>query len=415
MDPDVIPPNAPPGQRVAYVLRAYPILSETFVSSEINALADEGVAVSVLSLLSPGPGEPSADHLGVEVVRFDYGNPRCWGHLAGCLLSHLAWALSGVALSARTAPLSPSMALKGLVLMPKIISFAARCRQSEVRHVHAHFAGLSAWSAYCVARFLRCPFSVMFHTRQELDFPTATWVLRRAEAVLVNSERNLLEAKSRLPGLPEAKLRLVRTGLMLDELGAPGLPAEDRVIDVLSVARAVPKKGLDVLITALGLLAKDGLEVRCVLAGEGPERPRLEALIRQLGLCNVTLLGAVRHGEVGSLLSRARLFVLPCREFRDGTLDGLPVAIMEALYLGVPVVSCDIGGIREVVIDGVTGRLVPSEDAPALASAMRELLQNRPLLESMGAEGSRLVRAMYDRRSTLQALRDAFGLVAHTP
>jgi len=411
---DVIPPNAPRGQRVAYVLRRYPALSETFVSSEVNALADAGFPVSVISMLRPGPGGPSGDRPGVEIFRFRDGSLRCWSNLARCLLLHPTWAFSGLALVARTAPLSPSLALKGLILMPGLLSFAAQCRRNAVRHVHTHFADLSAWSAFCVARFLKCPFSVMFHTLPELDFAPARWLLRRAKSVLVASECNLREAKRRLPDLPESRFRVVRTGLMLDELSAPGAAAEEDVIDVLAVARLVPKKGLDLLVTALGLLAEQGFTVRCIIAGAGPERRRLEELIRQWRLRDTTLCGAVQHDGVGGLLSRTKLFVLPCRRDYNGGEDGLPIAIMEALFRGVPVVSCDIGGIPEMVIDGVTGRLMPVEDAAALAAAIRELLQNKTLLKSMGAEASRSMHAMCDRRKTLEALMETFGLVANT-
>jgi len=169
----------------------------------------------------------------------------------------------------------------------------------------------------------------------------------------------------------------------------PGLFADGRAHPharpyVAAVGRLVPQKGFDVLLEAFARL--DAPEVDLLIAGDGPERRRLEALRERLGLgARVHLLGAVDRVTVASLYQGARLVACPSR------WEGLPLVCLEAMASGRAVVASRVDGIPDAVGDGETGLLVPPEDPVALAGALRALLADGARRERLGARGRALV------------------------
>lgn len=145
---------------------------------------------------------------------------------------------------------------------------------------------------------------------------------------------------------------------------------------LFSVARLVEKKGLDTALLALARLRDRGVTLRYRIAGEGPEREKLQALSRRLGLeRQVEFLGAVPNEVVARELAAADVFTLPSQTAADGDMEGIPVSLMEAMATGVPVVSTYHSGIPELIEDGVSGFLVPERDAEALADRLLRCLE----------------------------------------
>ena len=158
------------------------------------------------------------------------------------------------------------------------------------------------------------------------------------------------------------------------------LPAPDRSVEptdaVVFAGRLSPEKGVDTLIDAVGLLSG---HVRLDVAGDGPDRPRLEGLAAGIGGEHVRFLGRVDRATVDALVTEALAVVLPSRWY-----ENQPMIVLEALARGVPVVASDLGGTPELVRPGVDGFLVPPDDPGALASALRALLDDRARASSMG-------------------------------
>jgi colanic acid/amylovoran biosynthesis glycosyltransferase len=146
---------------------------------------------------------------------------------------------------------------------------------------------------------------------------------------------------------------------------------------VVAVGRLVPKKGFDVLVRAAHRLPP---EVVVEIVGDGPQRAELEALARG----RVRFSGALSHARALARLSGASAFALPCRELPSDDRDGLPVALVEAMRAGLPVVTTAVGGIPELVRDGETGLLVAPGDDAALAAALRSVLQDGRRLAAAG-------------------------------
>jgi glycosyltransferase involved in cell wall biosynthesis len=185
---------------------------------------------------------------------------------------------------------------------------------------------------------------------------------RRAARVIAITEALRRFTVERV-GLPAEKVTTVHYGL--DEPPGAWAPTDLELPGgkiVVAIARLVPQKGVDVAVRAMA-----GLDASLVVLGDGPERPRLEALAHDL---NVRLLLPGRVGDVASVLSRADVLVHPAR------WEGFGLALLEAMLAGLPVVATRVSAIPEIVVDGETGLLVPPDDAGALAIALRRVLDD---------------------------------------
>jgi len=168
-----------------------------------------------------------------------------------------------------------------------------------------------------------------------------------------------------------------------------------RPFSILFVGRLVARKGVSTLIEALALLSST-LDARVVVVGDGPERPALEALARERGVAaRVTFRGRVSGADLRAAYRSAQVLVLPSVVDARGDTEGLGVVLLEAMAFGVPVVASGLGGITDIVTDGVTGRLVPPGDPNALAAALRGLAQDPALGRRLAEAGRSLLREQF--------------------
>jgi colanic acid/amylovoran biosynthesis glycosyltransferase len=177
------------------------------------------------------------------------------------------------------------------------------------------------------------------------------------------------------------------------------------------VARLVEIKGLEYSIQAIAALARPQASVRYDIVGDGPERSKLESLIRRLELASVVNLhGAQPADVVQKLMARTHLFVLPSVNLQ-GDQEGTPVTLMEAQASGIPVVATRTGGIPEVVRDGESGFLVADRDAEALAARLRFLIAHPEAWPEMGRRGRSHVEQQYDIRKLNRQLAELYRVV----
>ena len=181
-------------------------------------------------------------------------------------------------------------------------------------------------------------------------------------------------------------------------------------MSILCVARAVEKKGLDLLLEALALLPA-GLVWRFVHVGGGPLVPRLAILAERLGIADqVSWQGARVQEEVMIALRAADIFCLAARIARDGDRDGLPNVVMEAMSQELPVVATEVAAIPEAVLPGITGLLVPPEQAVALSVALAELIADPATRLAMGRAARRRVVEEFPFEAGIDRLARRFGL-----
>jgi colanic acid/amylovoran biosynthesis glycosyltransferase len=153
--------------------------------------------------------------------------------------------------------------------------------------------------------------------------------------------------------------------------------AEGEPLRLVTVARLVEKKGVEYAIRAVARLVEKGVDVVYSVVGDGPLRGALEKLVTELGLSGrVKILGALSHADVVALLASSHIMVAPSVTASNGDMEGIPVAIMEAMASGLPVVSTQHSGIPELISDGVTGYLVPERDTDALAEKLHHVAEH---------------------------------------
>lgn len=201
-------------------------------------------------------------------------------------------------------------------------------------------------------------------------------------------------------GCPPDKIQVQRLGVDTTRFAYQArLLAPGSAPRFVSVARLVEKKGLETGLRAFAQLRATLPGASWHIAGDGPLRTHLEQLVPALGLGNsVVLHGAIPREEVHHLLDDSHLFLAPSVTAADGDQEGTPVAIMEAMACGLPVISTHHSGIAELVADGVSGMLVPERDVTALCEAMRQLATTPERWAAMGLEGRAIVEREYDTR-----------------
>jgi glycosyltransferase involved in cell wall biosynthesis len=362
--------------RVVYVLRAFPEPSETFIRDEIRALRGLGVPVSILAgskSKTPAADWTAEDGAATAVTFFTHRGlmrPARWARwvVNGCRL--------GIAAQRDLIRTAPWRLFRISALQQRAAALASEL-PSDAAVLHAHFANDAAVLARYISRLSGIPYRVTAHAYDIYQDPLLLVPnLREASRILTISEANRRYLADLLGGQPGSapRIELVRCGIDLERFAyrdprPPGTPAR-----LFCAARLVPKKGHAVLLEALARLRRDGLQAELTLAGDGPEERRLRARASQADLDGaVTFQGTIPHDEVRAGMLRAEAVVLASRVAADGDRDGIPVALMEAMALGVPVVSTAVSGIPELVTDGA-GRLVPADAPEALAEAIRATL-----------------------------------------
>jgi glycosyltransferase involved in cell wall biosynthesis len=386
---------------VLYVLKRFPRLSETFVLRELLELEALGERILIDALLPPeeGPSHPELTQLKAE-VRYLPRRPRVRHpavarvHARHALRHPRRWLR--IARRARRAGTWRRFLQAGLT--------AERIRGAGVRHVHAHFATAAAEVARDAAALAGVPFTVTAHAKDIFQRDNARLIPARvhgAAAVVTVSEFNAAHLRRAVPDVPVLH---VPNGT---PLGPPVEPHPDGA--VLTVGRLIPKKGIDVLLAALALLAGEHDELRAEVIGGGPLAADLEADARTLGIADrVTFRGPQPSTEVQAALARCSLFALPCRVAPDGDRDGMPTVLLEAMARGVPAVSTAVAGIAEVVQDGRTGLLVAPDDPAALAGAILRLRRDPTLAGELGTRGRELVAERFDPGRSARILRELF-------
>jgi colanic acid/amylovoran biosynthesis glycosyltransferase len=404
---------------IAYTMSRFPKLSETFILYEIVELERAGVRVEIFPLLR--------EH---EAVAHPEAGPlAARAHYAGVasaetLAAQLYWLLRRPAayLRAWLAALwgnrgSPKFLSRALLVVPQAARFARRMRELGVEHLHAHYATHPALAAYVAHILTGIPYSVTAHAHDiYVERSMLDTKLRAASLVVAISEYN-----RRLIGElcgPEvaAKTAVVHCGVDFAVFRPRPARAPGGPFTIVCVASLQDYKGHSYLLEACAQLREAGMSFRCLCVGEGEHRPQLEAQIAELGLQQqVLLLGRQPRERVSALLAEADVAVQPSVVTASGKMEGIPVALMEALACGLPAVATRISGIPELIRDGETGLLVPERDSAALAEALLRLQRDPALGERLGAAGRELVEREFSLRANAARLRALIERAAASP
>jgi len=300
-------------------------------------------------------------------------------------------------------PLSSVMFTAGVVLW-----LIRHAKEYDVVHVHASLSpAVSALLAKFATRKpvlvkVACsgPHGDVASMRRRPFLSLRRRLLRHTDRFLVLNSESIEELQEL--GLERSQMAPIVNGVDTTYFAPPEEKEALPFVKAVFVGRLTTQKGVDVLLRAWAQLAEPR---ELILVGDGAERPSLEALASELKLDHVTFTGSTN--DVRSYLQQADLFVLPSRS------EGIPNALLEAMACGLPVVASAVGGIPDVVQDGESGLLVPSEDVPALAAAIRRLLADSDLRHKMGQKARQRVVSDYSLKAAttrhLDLYREVIG------
>jgi glycosyltransferase involved in cell wall biosynthesis len=382
--------------RVAYLQRELPSLTETFVTTELTLLERRGLEVLPFSVFPPTFPGALDDDARAWVPRTQRPAPRD-------MLALVPSGLKAFRVAARGGERS-AVSVGGWLGLPFAAAVARAIRRCGATHVHTHFAGGSAHLARLASRIARVPFSITAHAYDVYSVPAARARPLRdrleAAAFVRASHGALADAISAIA--PGARVLVVPTPLDLADprLAWRAPPAPRATLRLVTVARLVPKKGLDLLPRLVAALRRRG--VRSHVTHIGPGDPRC------IGGAGITCLGPRPRGEVLARIRDADVMVLPCRIASDGDRDGVPYALLEALAIGVPCVTTTVAGLPELFSGSLASGLVAPNDVEGMAERVALLAQDAPARGAASREGRVRVEAAYGETCTAR-LAALFG------
>lgn len=386
---------------LAYLFERFPKFSQTFCYREIAELFRQGIRPEIFALRAADFG-PETDWDNTIVSRVhQLPEGEDFARLADEAAASLSRAGRKTLHEWRGKPDS--------LRLHQATYIGTRLRELGVRHVHAHFAGMAARTAFWIHKFFSIDYSLTVHANDifvpnkfEIGLPE---ILASASAIVAVSDFAANHLRKRFP---EAATRVHRIYNGIDPSKfQPGQFEQPPLI--LSIGRLINKKGFDILVDACALLRKGAHDFRCAIIGEGPLAAELQARIeRQQVRERVHLLGPKSQLDVAARLSEATVLALPCRIDSDGAMDNLPTVVMEAMACALPVVSTDIAGISEMVRNGQTGFLVAENDPGATAGALSRLISDRELARSFGLMGRQRAVDVFSIEKNVRDLREVF-------
>ncbi len=399
---------------IVYVAQFFPYLTETFVYREVEALRQNGFKVITVANRTPEPAKLSEESIDF-MADTTYVFPIQWGKF---ILAHLAM------LAGRPIQYLKTFASVNFRRNEKLrnrirtlghfaggVYLAHQVQDSGAQHVHAHFSVNAATIGMVMADFLGVGFSFTVHNNIFTDQLILKKKLKAADFIVSISEfskQYLLDFAPEQRDL-EKKFHIVHCGISPESFERKNGFASSEIPLVFSVSNHAERKGYPYLVEACRILKEKGYRFQCVIGGAGPQFELLQQLIKAHQLGDVVKLpGTIFQEELRDYLERAAMFVLPCVVAEDGDMDGIPVVLMEAMAMQVPVISTTVSGVPELITHNQTGLLTSEKNAEALAEAIERYLQEPAFARKLGVAGRKTIENGYNIHVSTQQLETLF-------
>lgn len=422
---------------IAYIMKEFPRLSETFISNEIYQLERIGTKLKIFSVKKPTikRNHETVDRIHSPVVYLPEVSSLSESHFIKWLWTHFPKFIESHFRLWRLRPRAYLQTLREAIKMshryrssfsekPKKVFLkeflqagyiALRVLESgKIRHLHAHFCHGSTTIAMFVSQLSGVPFSFTAHAKdiylKKLNPGNLLQTkIEKAEFVVTCTESNRIYLKSLCPEVESIYTIYHGLDTSFFRPDEDKKPSETMPL-ILSVGRFVEKKGFVYLVKACAILKDRGHIFQCKIIGEADEQtPLLKQLIAEFQLEKiVSLEGAVTHEALKRIYDECTVFVLPCQIVENGDRDGIPNVLVEAMSMKRAVVSTLISGIPELVEHRRNGLLVPQKDPVVLAQALEEILNDPVLRTKLGDAARRRVCIHFDSTKTTLALKSLF-------
>ena len=394
---------------LGYFFSTFPALSTTFLQREVRALESQGFRLSLFANRPPlqngyHPQDQDLKERTVYLTPIDfrrYGRANI-GRLISSPKSYFRTLKTALNLNDDF----PWQRLKNTARLTGAAVLGDLLAERRIRHLHVHCAFGAAGVSILLQELTGIPYSLSIHGSDVLlPQPLLAEKLKRASFIVSNCLFHVDNLKKRFPALQNQKFHVVRLGLDLTSPFWSTYTAltPEHPLKILNIGRLVPVKAQEILIHACACLKSRGLEFICQIAGGGPRRSALEALIRELGLDDqVRLLGPKYEAEIVDLLEWSHVMVLSSKS------EGTPMTVIEAMAKARPAIAPDITALPEMIEDGRTGFLFQPESAESLADKLAVFCRNPDVARDFGHAARRRAEALYDLKENAAALKNIF-------
>ena len=401
--------SSPKEIRLAYLTSQYPAASHTFIQREVLALREQGWTIDTFSVRPPDADETVSDADRLEAAQTLYLLRQSWSDFIGAHLTTLFTRPTAYSKTLLLAFRHRAPGIRGLFLamahFAESVLLARELRKRGVSHLHNHFANSAATVGLLATRLLRIRWSFTMHGISETDYPAGLMLGRKIEAadfVACVSYFGRAQGMRLASAASWDKMHVVRCGIPFERLPARESRSGND-IELVCVGRLSPEKGQLGLLRAFSRLRAKHPALSLRLIGDGPDRQRLAARVNELGINDaVTFAGRLPEAETLAEIAGSDMLILP------SFMEGLPIVLMEAMALGVPVVASHVAGIPELVTDGRTGLLFAPSDWNELSQCIERLLSDESLRESLAQNAKWKVTSEFDARKSATELGELF-------
>ena len=274
---------------------------------------------------------------------------------------------------------------------------------NDIKHIHSHFAMNNSTSALFISNLTDIPFSFTTHAIDIYVYPyLMEEKVKKAKNIVTISNYNKKHLEKRF-GINQSKIKIIHCGIDLDEFKIKKIKHSG--FTILSVTRLVEKKGLKYLIRSCYSLKKKNIVFDCIIVGDSLVKNKLIEEIKKYGLeNNIELCGNISQSRLENIFRKSDIFVLPCIITKNGDRDGIPVALMEAMSMEIPVISTDVSGIPELIDDGINGLLVNEKNVDELTDAILAVYNSAILRKRLGKSGREKIKKYFNLEKEVKKL-----------
>ena len=398
--------------RIAYLISQYPAINHTYILGEIQGLRKQGLTVDTISISAPDrpPSELSevekAEQAGTFYIKQRGVVATAAAHLSLLLRAPLRY-LGGLTFALRMSGFTPAELPRWLLFFVQAALVGRQMEKLGLNRLHVHYASSVG---LLVGRLFPIQVSHTIHGSAEFENPRTFRLFEKVHyAPMICTISRYGRSQVWRFSDPEhwGKVKVCPLGVDVRRFHqGEERHRNDGVFELITVGQLAPAKGQHIMVEAISLLRQRGMPVRLRLVGDGVLRRSLEEQAKRLGVeANVVFAGFCNNARLAGLYRDADVFVM------SSFAEGLPVAMMEAMAMGLPCIASRITGIPELVADGETGILVTPSDAAELAAAVERLHNDRALRQQMGEAGRRKVELEYNIETNTarlaQILQDA--------
>lgn len=388
---------------ILYALTEFPVLSESFVLNEIQALEARGHTITVVALRE---GESEALHDEISRLSADVHYIGVPSALDFTSLLRTRSLRPGVWQTISTN--RPILQLGALTIAYDIVDIC-RSLPTKIDHIHSHFPSRDKIGAGMAAEIMDISFSITCHANLIFESPdeiVIEQISQFSNAIVTISEYHRQYLAERF-SMYSRKIAVVRASIDTDKFSPTSCSSSSPRL--LTVGRLVEKKGYETAVQAVDRLVKDYPGLQYHIVGTGPLKTHIQTEIRKRELEeNIQMISNISDSQLLSEYDYADIFLLPCTITNTGDRDGIPVVLMEAMAMHTPPVTTDVAGIPELVEDNQNGMLADRDSPIDTAKKAEQLLQNPDLIKQMANQGRKKVEREFSAEKSAKSLEEVF-------